>query len=840
MPDCKLDDNVFTAGKGGGKLKQYTMEMMDKVGGGVTYRELLSKWQTPDQWYAQFKKGFPDVRMRKPGQQWKKIIKCIDNAANEGDDKSARFLHENYTGTHVPFPTRSFAHNKAGIKPRRPPPDSTDKGDFKDPDDGKYVAGVDGVVEGPATGGITAPDAPHCGPFNKIGTKVSGKLDAACRKHDACYGEREKKGKGAYLTHNKCDDVFLEDLKGIPGVTATIARTLFNAKKRWAKHDTDDTDDGAGGAGGDTTTGDGGGDATAHKPAIGVGGGGNGQPQRSGVSKSGGLPSLDRVRDVIDAGRDGYATGRAVAKGINKVGDVYKAITRGSVDGGTVAETEPLLGEAASSSSVFENVALGQYAEAAEGLGVPAEVIEAAGVIGGAAGEGAEVGAILGPEGSAALGTIAATGAAIYEGFDLIKDFVHSGKKKRKDPPPDQSTAPHNNQAVRGGRVESSRGHHPFHVPDNPSIPTAGPHTNDAVANSHVAATNMFKETEEIIENSMKNNPAPTFDWAHAPSAAGAQYNDEHPDPVSASGRERNRGVQTHGAGERKHVDPNAGTVPPPTGEDVPNNPGGAPPGVNVEDVKIPDNNVRVLPNRDDRSNLTFPQEAPKEDELYEDLHFRALLPIANDDALVRPVGSAQRHKEEFVLFDFHQRDSEFESIGDKLDDDFYRQRLREDRIRFKSPTNVLPLRFKGSADGLRPGDEKRGGYGTQPEKPRTRHFKRQKLLNDNKGLVYKSALGTLYRKKIHNDNKWKFVATGEGNELISNPIDGTMHDQMRENINFGKDQMINVNPTAPIHQKTMFDVPVQNPFDATLYNHPHRDRWNTLVTLGTYPWVIS
>jgi hypothetical protein len=253
--------------------------------------------------------------------------------------------------------------------------------------------------------------------------------------------------------------------------------------------------------------------------------------------------------------------------------------------------------------------------------------------------------------------------------------------------------------------------------------------------------------------------------------------------------------------------------------------------------INAPVQPVRIMPGRDERDNLTKPQEIPKDGQLEEDLHFRAFLPEMRDDLLVRPVGSAQKHKDQFTLFDFHQRDNEFASLGNQLDDDFYQQRLREDAIRYKEPLNAVPLEFKGSNIGFKPGDDLLRGYGSQPRKPDFRQFHRERFVNANKDAIMSdahSAIQPLKRK----DNEWKWGGVHEGT-YFPNPLCGIMHDQMRENINFNKSQFIANGPVAAIDRLTNFDKDIKNPFDLGLYNHRNRNHWDKTSITGSYPWDI-
>ena len=240
---------------------------------------------------------------------------------------------------------------------------------------------------------------------------------------------------------------------------------------------------------------------------------------------------------------------------------------------------------------------------------------------------------------------------------------------------------------------------------------------------------------------------------------------------------------------------------------------------------------------RDARENLTYPQVDPKPGQLREDLHFRAMLPEMRDDALVRPVGSAQTHKDQFILFDYHQRDNEFASLGDQLDDDFYQQRLREDAIRYKAPLNKMPLEFKGSHTGLKPGDDHLGGYGAQPRPPKLAQYLREEFVAANRGMIDNVALKTV--RGLHSyDNAWMWGGVNDGT-YFPEPLKGQMHDQMRENINFGKSQFIAPGPVAPVERLTNFDLPITNPFARDIYHNRNRNHWDTLTINGSYPWSV-
>lgn len=78
--------------------------------------------------------------------------------------------------------------------------------------------------------GLTLPGYNYLGPFNDVDdTPPTNKTDAAARKHDIEYS---KLGKRAYYTYSKADEDFLNEIKDHKGVGPTIARKVFQAKKR--------------------------------------------------------------------------------------------------------------------------------------------------------------------------------------------------------------------------------------------------------------------------------------------------------------------------------------------------------------------------------------------------------------------------------------------------------------------------------------------------------------------------------------------------------------------------------------------------------------------------------
>lgn len=84
-----------------------------------------------------------------------------------------------------------------------------------------------------ATGGLTLPGHPHCGPGNSIGKDTVSELDKACKEHDEGY---DKIGPEAYWKFNQPDQVFLDRTRDISGPSAGIVRSIFNTKKLLLPH----------------------------------------------------------------------------------------------------------------------------------------------------------------------------------------------------------------------------------------------------------------------------------------------------------------------------------------------------------------------------------------------------------------------------------------------------------------------------------------------------------------------------------------------------------------------------------------------------------------------------
>lgn len=84
-----------------------------------------------------------------------------------------------------------------------------------------------------ATGGITLPGHPHCGPFNDEGGDTTGPLDEACKQHDKEYA---RLGNEAYYKYNSADSNLLRDSANIPGISSSIVRGVFKAKKYLLPH----------------------------------------------------------------------------------------------------------------------------------------------------------------------------------------------------------------------------------------------------------------------------------------------------------------------------------------------------------------------------------------------------------------------------------------------------------------------------------------------------------------------------------------------------------------------------------------------------------------------------
>lgn len=372
-------------------------------------------------------------------------------------------------------------------------------------------------------------------------------------------------------------------------------------------------------------------------------------------------------------------------------------------------------------------------------------------------------------------------------------------------PHPDLPTGPSSNEV--GG--DEGHGHNP-HAP--------GPHMGGNIQRQQAANTAMY---EEHMHKGASTAHGEGNDYV-------AEESGEPTDP-NREGRQggKKEGTQWQGPGTRK----------PDRGPNI--RWGWEGPAVTAPDRPPPREATNTGGYRP-RRNRTMPkyhEETPNE--VREDLHFRSMLPEIREDALTRPVGSSQAHKEQFILFDYHQRDNEFASLGSQLEDDFYQQRLREKAIRYKSPLNKFPLEFKGSHTGLRQGDAFLGGYGSQPRGWSADQYEKELFVEQNQPLINEIATSVMKHQVVHLDNEFEWGAIHDGT-YFPRPLQGIMHDQVRENINFGKNQMIATGPIAPIDSYNNFDKPIMNQFERSIYNHPNRCPWDTLTTEGTYPWVVG
>ena len=210
-----------------------------------------------------------------------------------------------------------------------------------------------------------------------------------------------------------------------------------------------------------------------------------------------------------------------------------------------------------------------------------------------------------------------------------------------------------------------------------------------------------------------------------------------------------------------------------------------------------------------------------------EDLHFRAFIPLLDGDQLTRPLGAVQNNKENFVLFDFHDRDSEFENVHNTLTNPFYIQRLRSKAIRFQEPLFQTPLEFRGDHDGFRPDSWKLTVAGNEGPKPSFKQYNQHKKdhhsLKGWSDLQHKAAKK---RKNIVGDANYKFNAMRRGGENFD-PLSGQMHDQMRENIDFGKDQFILDQPIAVAEGDNPFaSTSMVSGFDMAKFNSAKRRKY--------------
>lgn len=238
----------------------------------------------------------------------------------------------------------------------------------------------------------------------------------------------------------------------------------------------------------------------------------------------------------------------------------------------------------------------------------------------------------------------------------------------------------------------------------------------------------------------------------------------------------------------------------------------------------------------DDTDMMLAKRKAKDKEEQKEDLHFRHLLPLQRDDLLVRPVGSVQKHKRDWLLFDFHERDNEFASIGSQMDDPFYKQRLREDAIRFKTPTNAMPLEFKGSNDGLVPGSHSLGGYGSQPRRPRFGDYMKRRFKRSRNGQLLLAKRSQLPYQRTRLDNAFMYSRRTEG-DYVPMPHSGAMHDRTREHINWNKRDFIPISPIAPIDTSTVLQHEVHNQGDPLEEMNPLREKWDAYDTTCVQPW---
>lgn len=89
------------------------------------------------------------------------------------------------------------------------------------------------AFEGAKHRGAVLPGYKYLGPFNSLdkGEPVN-EADAAALEHDKAYDKELEEGKNPYLTFNKADEKFMEDLKDDRSFGGNLAKALFQAKKR--------------------------------------------------------------------------------------------------------------------------------------------------------------------------------------------------------------------------------------------------------------------------------------------------------------------------------------------------------------------------------------------------------------------------------------------------------------------------------------------------------------------------------------------------------------------------------------------------------------------------------
>ena len=226
-----------------------------------------------------------------------------------------------------------------------------------------------------------------------------------------------------------------------------------------------------------------------------------------------------------------------------------------------------------------------------------------------------------------------------------------------------------------------------------------------------------------------------------------------------------------------------------------------------------------IDPHRQELFNDVRPQE--------EDLHFRAFIPLLDGDQLTRPLGAVHRNKENFVLFDFHDRDSEFENDHNTLTNPFYIQRLRDQAIRFQEPMFKTPVEFRGDHNGIRPDSWKLTVAGNEGPAPSFKQYnKHQKEHHSLSGWVDLQRKAGKKRKMITNDSNYRFNAIRRGGENFD-PLSGVMHDQMRENIDFGKDRFILDQPIAQSNGDNPFaSTKMISGFDMAKFNTSKRMKY--------------
>jgi len=211
-----------------------------------------------------------------------------------------------------------------------------------------------------------------------------------------------------------------------------------------------------------------------------------------------------------------------------------------------------------------------------------------------------------------------------------------------------------------------------------------------------------------------------------------------------------------------------------------------------------------------------------------DELNFRQYLPIAGADFLTRPIGAVQSHKENFLLFDFQQRNAEFDIEHNALDNPLYHGRLRDDAIRYMEPMQVVPLKYKGDQMGFTDADVLNTVAGTDQPTPSNGLISQyDRNRHDMESILDMQQNAKFGIDQLRSDANFQYAAITQGTETAT-PIASDFHDQMRENINFGKTEFMLQIPT-PQEDADAFakwSKVRRNPIDTTSHRDPKRRRF--------------